>query len=33
MPVGYHPNVPAASPTGPPGAHRIRWRLGVQAAR
>jgi hypothetical protein len=31
MPVGYHRNVPAASPTGPPDAQRIRGPL--RAAR
>jgi len=33
MPVGYYRDVPAASPTDPPGAHRIRGPLGVQAPR
>jgi hypothetical protein len=33
MPVGYHRNVPAASPTGPPRAHRIRGPGGVRVAR
>jgi hypothetical protein len=33
MLVGYHRNVSAASPAGPPGAHRTRGPLGVQAAR
>ncbi len=33
MPAGYYRDVPAASPTDPPGAHRIRGPLGVQAAR
>jgi hypothetical protein len=33
MPVGYHRNVPAASPTGPPDAQRICGPLGIQAAR
>jgi hypothetical protein len=28
MPVGYHRNVVAASPRGPPGEHRIRGPLG-----
>jgi hypothetical protein len=32
MLVGYHRNVSAASPAGPPGAHRTRGPLGVQAA-
>ena len=33
MPVGYHRNVPAASPTGPPDAHRIHGPLGIEVAR
>ena len=33
MPVGYYRDVPAASPTDPPGAHRIQGPLGVQAPR
>ena len=33
MLVGYHRNVSAASPAGPPGAHWTRGPLGVQAAR
>jgi hypothetical protein len=33
MPIGYYRDVPAASSTDPPGAHRIRGPLGVQASR